>query len=146
MLHKHENVSDIPSTLRAKGFRVTGVRIELLRLLERSGKPLSIQNILSLWKESPPDQTTLYRSLTDLSSAEIVRRIDLNTGIAHFEYTPDRPHHHHIVCNECGMIEEINDCSVDVLQKKISAASTKFREITTHNLEFFGRCLKCPTT
>ena len=146
MLHKHENVSDISSTLRANGFRVTESRLKLLQLLKHSGKPLSIQKILSIWKESPPDPTTLYRSLTDLSSAKIVRRVDLNTGIAHFEYTPDRPHHHHIVCNECGMIEEINDCSVDVLQKKIAGASKKFKEITTHNLEFFGRCVKCPIT
>jgi Fur family transcriptional regulator, ferric uptake regulator len=145
MNHKHRPVSGNSQMLREKGFRVTKGRLELLALLEESGQPLSIKKILSQWKGRAPDTVTIYRSLTDLSSAGIVRRIDLNTGVAHFEYTPDRPHHHHIVCEDCGIIEEIDGCSVDVLQNKITKVSKMFRNITNHNLEFFGHCAKCST-
>lgn len=129
--------------LREKGFRVTEGRLKLLFLLEGLGKPLSIQGILSRWKGKPPDQTTLYRSLTDLGAAGIVRRIDLNTGVAHFEYTPDRPHHHHVICTICGSIEEISECSVEPFEKKIIRESTQFTKINTHTLEFFGECTQC---
>jgi Fur family ferric uptake transcriptional regulator len=142
MTHKHKEV-DASEILQEKGFRLTVGRLKLLSLLEHAGKPLSIQNIVSAWKGKLPDTATLYRSLTDLSSAGIIRRIDLNTGIAHFEYTPDRPHHHHVVCTGCGSIEEIEECSVDSLQKKILRESTQFTKILTHNLEFFGECKKC---
>lgn len=135
-----ENAAEV---LRAGGFRATTSRIELLMLLEKVGTPLSIQEIVLMWKGKAPDITTLYRSLTDLSSVGIVRRVDLNTGTAHFEYTPSRPHHHHIVCNDCGKIEELEHCAVSGLEKKLMQASEHFKSIYSHNLEFFGRCAAC---
>ena len=145
LMHRHIKTTDISASdmLRAKGFRVTSGKIHLLALLEKAGSPLSIQSILKIWKGKQPDQTTLYRSLADLHTSGIVRRIDLNTGVAHFEYAPSRPHHHHIVCTNCGVIEEIEQCSVGTLQKKIVHKSPLFKSITTHNLEFFGHCNKC---
>jgi len=145
MLNKHETIADIEAVLREKGFRVTKGRVELLTFLQHSGQPLSIQKILTSWKGKAPDTVTLYRSLTDLTTAGVVRRIDLNTGVAHFEYTPDRPHHHHIVCNDCGVIEEIKECSIEHLEEKILQTSKRFTHITTHNLEFFGHCKRCAT-
>ncbi len=136
---------DIVYALQCAGFRVTTSRVKLLALLEATGTPLSIQAIATLWKGKVPDITTLYRSLTDLCSKGVVRRIDLNTGIAHFEYTPSRPHHHHVVCTECGCIEEIEQCSVGALEKKIIQNSEIFTKIKTHSLEFFGECKKCVT-
>ena len=144
MRHKHKIISS-DRALREKGFRVTKGRLELLTLLKHSGRPLSIHQILGLWKGRPPNTSTLYRSLTDLSLSGVVRRIDLNTGIAHFEYTPDRPHHHHIICNDCGTIEEIAGCSLGALEKEIIHVSKQFKNITTHNLEFFGHCTRCTT-
>lgn len=93
-----------------------------------------------------PDQATLYRSLADLSDAGIVHRINFHSGTAYFEYAPDRPHHHHIVCSECGVIEEIEECSVGTLQKKLMRESTQFIKINAHILEFFGECKKCVAT
>ena len=142
-MHQHPQTTPVHEALRTHGFRVTTTRVKLLTLLEKAGTPLSIQMILSLWKEKLPDHTTLYRSLTDLSNVGIVRRVDLNTGTAHFEYTPDRPHHHHIVCTDCGSIEEIEDCPIGTLEEKITVKSLQFSIINTHNLEFFGRCHVC---
>lgn len=139
-LHGEESITGV---LREAGFRATGSRVELLSLLAKIGTPLSVQKIAELWKGKPPDITTLYRSLTDLSSAGIVRRIDLNTGIAHFEYTPNRPHHHHIVCRMCGKIEELTHCAIGGLEKKILKESAHFKSIHTHSLEFFGQCTAC---
>lgn len=143
-MHKHtENVESAVDVLRVGGFRATTSRIQLLLLLEKAGTPLSIQEIAGIWKGKAPDITTLYRSLTDLSSAGIVRRIDLNTGTAHFEYTPSRPHHHHIICNDCGKVEELEHCSISGLEKTLMRTSEHFKNIYSHNLEFFGRCTAC---
>ena len=142
-VHAHAQKNDIHEALRAGGFRVTGGRVALLELLLGARKPLSIQDVLERWDGTPPDQTTLYRTLTDLAATGIVRRVDLNTGTAHFEYTPDRPHHHHIVCNDCGTIEDIEHCAVDALQQKLVQGSVLFKDIYSHNLEFFGRCTDC---
>ncbi len=143
-MKKHaQSTDEIVDVLRTGGFRATTGRIQLLLLLEKAGTPLSIQKIAEIWKGRVPDIATLYRSLTDLNSAGIVRRIDLNSGTAHFEYTPSRPHHHHIVCNDCGKVEELEHCSVSGLEKKLMRESEHFKSIYSHNLEFFGRCTAC---
>lgn len=143
-MEKHrQNIEKVVEVLQANGFRVTKSRIQLLLLLEKAGTPLTIQKISKRWEGRVPNITTLYRSLTDLSAAGVVRRVDLNTGTAHFEYTPSRPHHHHLVCTGCGCIEEIEECSAGVLENKVIRQSAKFKKILTHNLEFFGECNNC---
>ena len=144
-MHKNHNVIpfSLVEVLHSRGFRVTSSRIKLLELLKQVGRPLTIQSILAIWVGVKPNETTLYRSLSDLSEARIVKRLDLNTGTAHYEYTPDRPHHHQVVCLECGVVEEIERCSVGSLQKKIEKESSLFKIIEAHNLEFYGHCLSC---
>ena len=130
--------------LRVGGFRVTPGRIQLLALLQKADKPLSIQGILALWKKgNTPDQTTLYRTLTDFVDAGIVWQDDLGTGVAHFEYAPDRPHHHHIICTDCGAVEDIEPCAAESLERTLTQTSKRFATIYSHSLKFFGHCNKC---
>ncbi len=142
-MQKNHAEGGAAGVLRSHGFRATGSRIALLDLLQREGKPLSVLDILASWRGRTPDQATLYRTLTDLAGAGIVSRVDLNTGKAHFEYTPDRPHHHHIICNQCGTIEDIENCFLTPLQRNIMSSSTQFKKIQSHNLVFFGQCVNC---
>jgi Fe2+ or Zn2+ uptake regulation protein len=144
--HKHiVHTADAGAVLRVHGFRVTRVRTALLELLQSVGTPLSVQGILECWLDKIPDTATLYRSLTDLHAAGIVKRIELGTGMAHFEYTPHRPHHHHLVCTTCGMIEELEHCSLAGVEEQVLAESQLFKSIYSHNLEFFGQCTICAT-
>jgi Fur family ferric uptake transcriptional regulator len=143
---KPASVTDVGAVLRAGGFRVTAGRVALLTLLETAGIPLSIQSILETWSgNKPPDTATLYRSLTDLHAAGIVRRIELGTGTVHYEYTPNRPHHHHLICNNCGVVEELEHCSLGNVETQVLSSSRVFKSIYSHNLEFFGECAKCAT-
>ena len=154
-LHEHTHAqargesattADSAVVLRSLGFRVTPGRLALLALLEAAGTPLSVQDVYKKWQGTKsPDIVTLYRSLTELQAAGIVRRIDLGTGTAHFEYTPTRPHHHHIICNGCGTVEELEHCSLVGLEDQLLITSHQFKSIYSHNLEFFGQCTRCAT-
>lgn len=135
--------TDVALVLRTGGFRVTNGRRALLKLLETAGVPLSVQDVLKKWQGKAPDTTTVYRSLTDLHAAGIVRRIELCTGTAHFEYTPTRPHHHHIVCTSCGGVEELEHCVLGDIEQQLGVNSKHFKNIYSHNLEFFGQCTAC---
>lgn len=147
MAHKHaEEVvteKDFVEVLKSHSFRVTSGKINLLSVLNKAQKPLSVIQILELWKGKKPDQATLYRSLTNLANKGIIKRIDLNTGTAHFEYTPSNPHHHHLICSDCGTVEDVAICSIDTLENKIIKKSKAFKSIYSHNLEFFGHCTSC---
>ncbi len=133
---------DITAELRSRSFRATQGRVRLLELLNAARTPLSIREIRHRWRGKRVDQATLYRTLTDLSRAGVVRQLDLNSGIAHFEYTPDSPHHHHIICTKCGRIEDIDTCVAEIA-RTVLKKSSDFTSITSHNVEFFGLCSKC---
>ena len=139
-----DHVVDKAAVLRVGGFRVTGTRVALLELLESAGIPLSIQRVLELWQDAKvPDTATLYRSLSDLHAAGIIQRIELGTGVVHYEYTPARPHHHHIICSDCGVVEELESCSLIGADHALLGQSRHFKSIYSHNLEFFGCCTTC---
>lgn len=128
--------------LRSHGFRATKGRTALLALLEKAEAPLSVQNIQHLWhSKNRLDTATLYRTLTDLTKAGVLDRLDLNSGTAHFEIA-GRPHHHHIVCTGCGDVEDIAVCG-SALERSAERLSKRFNTIKSHSLEFFGMCKHC---
>ena len=140
-----KSTTDIPATLRTAGFRVTQARRLLLALLESADTPLTIQQVRERWLGPKPDVTTLYRSLTDLYEAGIVKRVALGTGAVHYEFTPHRPHHHHIICARCGVVEELEGCALRGVENDLLVHSATFTTIFSHNLEFIGECTDCVT-
>jgi Fe2+ or Zn2+ uptake regulation protein len=133
---------DLQTLLRKNGFRVTKAKEALLTLLEETGIPLSVHDIMSRWKK-PPNQATVYRILTDLTAANIVRCINTIGGISLYEYTPHKPHHHHAICTDCGAVADIPICLGGHLEEKALSHVTNFTTITTHELTFYGTCIKC---
>ncbi len=140
--HLHQEAAK--STLREAGFRATTARIAVLQLLDRATRPLGIKEIASkLAKEAQigtPDQATLYRMLHDFVNKGLVHSLDLRHGYACYEIAA-RDHHHHIVCEECGVISDI-DCKLAKIEKE-SLKNSGFATINQHSLEFFGVCNDC---
>jgi Fur family ferric uptake transcriptional regulator len=86
---------------------------------------------------------TVYRVLTQFESAGLVSRHHFEGGTAVFELS-EGEHHDHIVCVDCGRVEEFSDESIEERQRDI-AAKMGF-EINDHSLILHGRCLRpnCP--
>jgi Fur family ferric uptake transcriptional regulator len=131
---------DIKELLREHGYKATPGRVALLEVLWEEGVPLSVQSIIQKLKKAP-DEATLYRALEALAGSGILRRVDLGHSHAHYEF--EKEHHHHLVCIDCGLIEDVENCSIEKAQKRVAEQSKKFISIYSHNLEFFGQCKNC---
>ncbi len=83
---------------------------------------------------------TIYRALSDLVESGVIRRVDIHARSARYESNAD--HHHHIVCTECGLIEDVHT-EPKGLDARVLANSKRFKGITSHSLEFFGVCKGC---
>lgn len=143
--HVHEEV-DPRTVLKSIGARATPGRIALVELLGAEEHPLSINEIvrlLAVRKKVAIDHATAFRSLEALAVAGVLSKSDLGHGHAHYEWAPGRPHHHHIVCTSCGLVEEIESCGTSDLHKRVLAHSHHFKNLQSHTLEFFGVCAKC---
>lgn len=132
---------NIVSKLRTNKLKATPARLEILDILEHVSKPLTIEEIGKHMKTKKVDIVTVYRNIEFLKSALLVRQVSLNTNQAHYELA-DKPHHHHLVCESCGMVKDVMDCVNPKVSKEI-LKKNGFGQINFHSLEFFGLCHKC---
>jgi len=132
-------MDELMNTIREKGFRFTTQKKEVLSQLQK--KP---QSVLAIFKQLQSkkcsvDKATVYRILSHFVRIGIVREINLNNREALFELD-SCDHHHHLVCEKCGEIEDVA-LKEEPLLSAVKKQSTF--QIKRHSLEFFGLCKKC---
>lgn len=146
-----DNNSDIKSgdilfsnILWSVRLKATPGRIELLRVLSREKRPLTVLEIRK--KITTLDRSSLFRILESLVKADVIHRINFGSADSLYEMTYGRKHHHHIICTACGDIEDVESlekCPVRKMTEYVASESKKFTAIHNHSLEFFGLCKSC---
>lgn len=132
--------------LRKVGLKVTLPRMKILQLMEDADqRHLSAEDVYKLLLESGEDigLATVYRVLTQFEGAGLVERHHFEGGHSVFELNRGS-HHDHIVCTECGHVEEFMDETIELRQREIAKA--KNFAIEDHSLIIYGRCMNedCP--
>ncbi|OGG12950.1 hypothetical protein A2773_01945 [Candidatus Gottesmanbacteria bacterium RIFCSPHIGHO2_01_FULL_39_10] len=128
--------------LKANKIRPTKARVFLLNLLANAEKPLDATSLLSLIRKRRLgiDRSTLFRTIQIFLKKELIRKLEFGDGKYHYEVSA-LPHHHHLVCNNCGQIKDVVMNDVQILEKEIEKKA-QFH-INHHHLEFFGLCRNC---
>ncbi len=132
--------------LRKAGLKVTLPRLKILEILEGSTtRHLSAEDIYRVLLESHEDigLATVYRVLTQFEAAGLVTRHHFEDGMAVFELNQGM-HHDHIVCLDCGRVEEFVDSGIEARQTAV-AEKLGFT-ISDHSLILYGHCQRpnCP--
>lgn len=124
--------------------RNTPIRNALLNVLAQNKKPLTPQEILSgLEKKGiKANKTTVYRQIESLLEYKILNEVNLADRSKRYELSDEHGHHHHLVCLECGNIEDVELPEDLKKQEQLVWKKTKFK-VLQHSLEFFGICKKC---
>ena len=134
---------DIESRVKEAGLRITGHRTTILATIAKVKQPVTVYDLVdTLRKKDNIDQATVYRNLSSLHEAGLLRRLDFNHGHAHYELETGRASHQ-LVCHSCETIEKIEGISVDDAVKKMLKKSKKFKNTTTHSIEIYGLCKTC---
>ena len=134
---------ELETMVQEAGLRVTTHRLTVLGVVAKVKQPITVYELVeSLRKKNNIDQATVYRNLSSLHAAGLLRRLDFNHGHAHYELETGRASHQ-LVCQKCETIEKIEGISVDDAVKKMLKKSKKFKDTTTHSIEIYGVCKKC---
>lgn len=121
------------------------VRDVVLEEFFRAGTHLSIEQFLERVRARVPatGYSTVYRTLRLLVDSGYAT--DRDFGGAHTLFEPaDSRHHDHVVCLECGAVQEFEESAIERLQERV-ARRLGFR-ITSHRLELYGLCSSCTAT
>ena len=132
--------------LRKAGLKVTHPRMRILEILDsHSGKHFTAEDIYRELLEHHDDigLATVYRVLTQFEAAGLVTRHHFEGGMAVFELNQGA-HHDHIVCVDCGKVEEFMDGGIE--ERQHAVAKRLGFEISDHALILYGHCRKanCP--
>lgn len=138
-----EDPDSNPQELRSHGLKSTLPRLRVLELFQTSAeRHLSADEVYRTLNSSSEDigLTTIYRVLSQLEAAGLLTRTGFQPERAVYELNDGR-HHDHLVCSECGHVEEFEESIIEKRQHEV-AADRGFR-LVEHALYIYGICRKC---
>ena len=132
--------------LKNSGLKATLPRIKVLEVFQKSTeRHMSAEDVYKhlLTEGSDVGLATVYRVLMQFEQAGILSRNHFETGKAVFELNEGK-HHDHLVCMDCGRVEEFFDAEIEKRQKAVAVA--RGFELQDHSLALYGRCTvaDCP--
>jgi Fe2+ or Zn2+ uptake regulation protein len=133
--------SDATNPLRAAGLRQTPQRQSILRVLEHSDKPLTVDEIWRAMDENQSGIPTVYRNLERFVQEGWVEPLMGADQVVRYARCHSREHHHHLQCERCGRTVEVGACGLSAVEKAMEKR-TGYR-ITRHQLQLFGICPEC---
>ncbi|MBU6488095.1 MAG: ferric iron uptake transcriptional regulator [Burkholderiales bacterium] len=135
-----------PTDLKNIGLKATLPRLKILEIFQRSAvRHLTAEDVYRnlLTEELDIGLATVYRVLTQFEQAGLLSRSNFESGKAVFELN-EGSHHDHLVCMDCGRVEEFFDPEIEKRQQKI--AEERGFKLQEHALALYGVCTKehCP--
>ncbi len=136
------NIEELKST----GLKATLPRLKILEIFQKNTqRHLTAEDIYRVLLEERSDVglATIYRVLAQFEQASILSRSHFESGKAVYELNAGQ-HHDHLVCLDCGKVEEFYDAEIEKRQHAV--AKTKGFAIADHALSLYAHCttLQCP--
>ncbi|SPA45533.1 ferric iron uptake transcriptional regulator [Cupriavidus taiwanensis] len=135
-----------PADLKNIGLKATVPRLKILEIFQTSEqRHLSAEDVYRILLNEHMDigLATVYRVLTQFEQAGLLSRNNFESGKAIFELNEGK-HHDHLVCLDCGRVEEFFDSEIE--QRQQSIARERGFTLQEHALSLYGNCTKtnCP--
>lgn len=132
---------DLRAMLRDASLRATNARVAVLRLLHGLDGPASHPEVVSALEDSGWDRATLYRNLTDMTEAGLLRRTDLGDHLWRYELAStdrDSHGHPHFLCTACGDVACLPDLGL-----ALPAGVPQSMRSGAVEIQFKGTCDAC---
>jgi len=133
------------AVLTAAGHKRGVARSALLELLERETcalTALEIEDALGSRSERKVSRASVYRILDELEGLGLVQRVETGQAMVRYERVCEHgEHHHHLVCDECGLVTPFSD---PALEQAITSLSARVPlTVSEHEIVLHGACPSC---
>jgi Fur family ferric uptake transcriptional regulator len=132
--------------LKSSGLKATLPRIRILEIFQKGDqRHMAAEDVYKalLLEGSDIGLATVYRVLMQFEQAGLLKRNHFESGKSVFELN-EGSHHDHLVCLDCGWVEEFYDAEIE--QRQRAVARTRGFELQEHALSLYATCTKkdCP--
>ena len=128
--------------LKSSGLKATLPRIKILEIFQRSERRhMTAEDVFKALLSEGADVglATVYRVLMQFEQAGLLSRSNFESGKAVFELNEGQ-HHDHLVCLDCGRVEEFFDPQIEQRQREVTVS--RGFELQEHSLSLYARCTK----
>ncbi len=131
---------ELTQIFRARGLKVTPQRQAIFRTLHGSTVHPTAEAVFDTVRREMPTISlrTVYQTLNDLAAMGEILAIDLGTGSARFD--PHTDHHHHLVCDVCGRVQDVE---AEFPGVELPDGQAFGFTVDTTEIVFRGRCRDC---
>ena len=132
--------------LKSSGLKATLPRIKILDIFQRAQqRHMTAEDVFKILLSEGSDigLATVYRVLMQFEQAGILSRNHFESGKSVFELNEGQ-HHDHLVCLDCGHVEEFHDPEIE--KRQTAVAKARGFTIADHALSLYAHCTKakCP--
>ncbi len=132
--------------LKSTGLKATLPRLKILEIFQTGQqRHMTAEDVFRVLVQAGSDVglATVYRVLAQFEQADILVRSHFESGKAVYELNEGQ-HHDHLVCLDCGRVEEFFDAEIE--QRQHAVAKTKGFAIADHALSLYAHCTRgaCP--
>jgi len=130
--------------LKNTGLKATVPRLKILEVFQRRlQRHMTAEDVFRHLLQEGADigLATVYRVLTQFEQAGLLSRNHFESGKAVYELNEGQ-HHDHMVCLDCGRVEEFYDPEIEARQQAVAQA--KGFEIADHALSLYAHCTRQP--
>ena len=135
-------MTNTSSNLKSSGLKATLPRLKILEIFQSNEvRHLTAEDVYKILLNENMDVglATVYRVLTQFEQAGLLNRNHFESGKAIFELN-EGSHHDHLVCLDCGKVEEFFDEQIEKRQTLV--AKERGFTIAEHSLAIYGNCTK----
>ena len=128
--------------LKSSGLKATLPRIKILEIFQRTARRhMTAEDVFKalLGEDADIGLATVYRVLMQFEQAGLLTRSNFESGKAVFELNEGQ-HHDHLVCLDCGRVEEFYDAQIEQRQREVTVS--RGFELQEHSLALYARCTK----
>jgi len=130
--------------LKSSGLKATLPRIKILEVFQQAERRhMTAEDVFKalLSEGSDIGLATVYRVLMQFEQAGLLVRSNFESGKAVYELNEGQ-HHDHLVCLNCGRVEEFYDPEIEARQRTI--ATERGFALQEHSLALYANCTKDP--
>jgi Fur family ferric uptake transcriptional regulator len=128
--------------IKSSGLKATLPRIKILEVFQQTARRhMTAEDVYKALLTDNADigLATVYRVLMQFEQAGLLTRSNFESGKAVFELNEGQ-HHDHLVCLDCGRVEEFFDPQIEQRQREVTIA--RGFELQEHSLALYARCTK----
>ncbi|RPG59544.1 MAG: transcriptional repressor [Flavobacteriales bacterium TMED191] len=127
--------------LKNQNLRQTPERYIVLKYIYKINTHFDIDYLYSfINKKEKISKATIYNNLEIFVKAKLIKQLQFNNNKILYEKSLQKRQHDHLICNDCGKINEFCDPRIQNILSGIEK-TTNF-QIESHSLNVFGNCNK----